>query len=774
MQHFVPTSLATSVALALALCAAPPSASAHEPAARVGGVLPTASLDPHTLDARPVLFDERGDGSTWALGSTWKACFDANGATYLPRVGAAVQRSQSHVLSPDSVTIGGETLTFDRSARAIRHADRVEWDRGAFVESYDLAPSSVEQSFTFAKSPGAGDLVLHVPVGVDGVETDDGIELRSEGARVSYSRAVVVDASGRRTPVDTHCADGAITIRVAAGVLASAAWPIVVDPVVSSITVPATTLDEVSSDAAFDASSGVWMVVWEQVNSAIDHDVLACQYSSTGTPLGVSQVEIGPQSWSRPRVANLASAHAFLIVAGETTTTGLRRVMGRIAQPSGAQGPEIVISAGAGGSNILPDVGGDSSPTSPRWCVVYEHDFPGNDKKISFVLVDANGAIPITTFTASGVDYTAPSISNSNEGTSWLLTWQAQGTIGLADIVGARVLPSGLTLSFPFTIAGSSQNEATAVASSPIAGTSRYAVTYVKGLGGLGGVRTVMAALLDGSTVLQTADIRTLEGNTILNDQFEPSIDSDGEHFLVAYSENVGGAAAAVFATDLAVVGDTLEAVQPHVPAQPGLVPDTRRCSVAAAPAGGALDHRYLVTFDWGGVTTEHDVTGRFFDGFAGGSTRSSCPGDGSASPCPCGNNGSAGHGCGNSVNPAGAVLTVTGTPSTLSDSLVLHVSGVPATSTCTFFQGTASIASAVFGDGLMCTGGSILRLRTVAASGGVAVFPGPTDPSVSVRGQVPADGGTRTYQVSYRNAAAFCTSATFNITNGVIVDWAR
>jgi hypothetical protein len=40
------------------------------------------------------------------------------------------------------------------------------------------------------------------------------------------------------------------------------------------------------------------------------------------------------------------------------------------------------------------------------------------------------------------------------------------------------------------------------------------------------------------------------------------------------------------------------------------------------------------------------------------------------------------------------------------------------------------------------------------------------------VRGAVPA-GATRTYQVWYRNAAAFCTSDTFNLTNGLVVTWA-
>jgi len=41
----------------------------------------------------------------------------------------------------------------------------------------------------------------------------------------------------------------------------------------------------------------------------------------------------------------------------------------------------------------------------------------------------------------------------------------------------------------------------------------------------------------------------------------------------------------------------------------------------------------------------------------------------------------------------------------------------------------------------------------------------------VSVKGLITAPG-TRTYQVWYRNAAAFCTASTFNLSNGVSIVW--
>jgi hypothetical protein len=91
------------------------------------------------------------------------------------------------------------------------------------------------------------------------------------------------------------------------------------------------------------------------------------------------------------------------------------------------------------------------------------------------------------------------------------------------------------------------------------------------------------------------------------------------------------------------------------------------------------------------------------------------------------------------------------------------------------YFQGTTQEnggLGTVFGDGLRCVSGTIVRLGTKANTAGGSSYPSGTDASVSVRGLVPPGGGVRNYQVWYRNAAAFCTSSTFNLTNAVSVTW--
>jgi hypothetical protein len=145
------------------------------------------------------------------------------------------------------------------------------------------------------------------------------------------------------------------------------------------------------------------------------------------------------------------------------------------------------------------------------------------------------------------------------------------------------------------------------------------------------------------------------------------------------------------------------------------------------------------------------------------------CFGDGTGTACPCGNSGAPGNGCASSVNAAGGNLAGTGTPSIGNDTLVLSGSGMP-NSSALYFQGTSQISSA-FGDGLRCAGGAVIRLGTESNAAGASQYPSGAELSVHLRGLDNA-GDVRSYQCWYRNAAAFCTPSTFNLTNGFGVTW--
>jgi hypothetical protein len=156
------------------------------------------------------------------------------------------------------------------------------------------------------------------------------------------------------------------------------------------------------------------------------------------------------------------------------------------------------------------------------------------------------------------------------------------------------------------------------------------------------------------------------------------------------------------------------------------------------------------------------------------------CAGDGLSSPptfpCPCGNFGAAGNGCASSFNAAGAHIDATG--SIAADTVVLTGTGMQAAGICIFLKGNAVDPNGLqFGDGMTCTGGSLIRLRSVALGSppNGAQFPVPPETiTLSARGgNTVGSGQLASYTVYYRNAAAaFCPPLTFNCANNWQLNW--
>jgi len=151
------------------------------------------------------------------------------------------------------------------------------------------------------------------------------------------------------------------------------------------------------------------------------------------------------------------------------------------------------------------------------------------------------------------------------------------------------------------------------------------------------------------------------------------------------------------------------------------------------------------------------------------------CLGDGSATACPCANPSpsSAQAGCRNSLGFGGS-LAASGMARLSNDTLALRGAGMP-NSSALYFQGNAEVGGgwgATFGDGLRCVGTTVVRLGTKLNAGGTSRDPDSDNQPVSVRGGIQA-ATTRPYQIWYRNAASFCSPATFNLSNGLTIVWA-
>jgi Tol biopolymer transport system component len=170
-------------------------------------------------------------------------------------------------------------------------------------------------------------------------------------------------------------------------------------------------------------------------------------------------------------------------------------------------------------------------------------------------------------------------------------------------------------------------------------------------------------------------------------------------------------------------------------------------------------------------------------DRHASGFTSLCEPGAVGVSACPCLNVPTTpGSGCDNSAATGGAALAATGTSYLSFDGLVLTTSGELPTATSIVVQGDVEITSgAVFGQGVRCVGGNLLRLYVKTANAGSITAPDTSagDPSVSTRsaqlGDPIAAGASRYYFVAYRDPIVLggCPgTSTFNATQTGEVAW--
>jgi hypothetical protein len=154
------------------------------------------------------------------------------------------------------------------------------------------------------------------------------------------------------------------------------------------------------------------------------------------------------------------------------------------------------------------------------------------------------------------------------------------------------------------------------------------------------------------------------------------------------------------------------------------------------------------------------------------------CLGDGTGSPCPCGNNSTTlGSGCGTTGSPGGATLSSSGIASdeTVSgptaDTLVLTATGL--TGPGLFFQANAAPGVINFGDGHLCASTGIQRMGVVFPAGGVASYPGGSTPAeIHLFGN--SAGQTKFYQCWYRSSPALCNPGVqnFALTQALSLAW--
>jgi hypothetical protein len=234
-----------------------------------------------------------GEYGIWAAGPGYKASFH-DGFVFYPHLGPAAPRHLPLHWRTEGIAVGGRAIPIT-PARECFEGQRFERRCDDAIEAYDARHNGVEQTFTLLRPLGPGDLVITGRVDTllscspTAAAPQDLTFHGADGPTIRYGRAVAIDAGGRRADVATAWDGARIRLTLAGGFLRDAAYPVVVDPLTSSVVLDrhAGLAPPVPSIVAETVSSAPKVVIaWAQSATATDVDVYALVTSfdySSGT-----------------------------------------------------------------------------------------------------------------------------------------------------------------------------------------------------------------------------------------------------------------------------------------------------------------------------------------------------------------------------------------------------------------------------------------------------------------------------------------------------------
>jgi hypothetical protein len=471
------------------------------------------ALDPR-VPIHTQLDDPDGGGyGTWAAGRGFKVAFERRGIALYPTLGQD-SKGQAWRFRTDSIRVGKVLLVGrDSGVRRWSSPDRFEYRFGTGVtEAYDLLENGVEQTFTVVRKPAVvGDIevrgTIDSPWRAAAMDSAHRVVSFGDGERVvvDFGRASVIDATGRTQAIDTSWDGERITMTVPAAFVATAAYPLVIDPLIGPRSVRSFGLSEARSvDVARDDDANAIWVAMTFAASGRDDDLLVYRFDDSFKN-GVLVYSDITASWST-KFANVAtvggsrkSVTTFYRVFSSTQHSVRWHVHGLFDKTlRTAYG---VMPGAVRSHDWRPDVGGSRSfATGNHALIAFQRDASGTKfKNIStsvamYALVDVSktGQGVVSTarrLRSAGYDQELPSVTPLAEGGSksgWPVVWQSYGTVRRSarawDAIVRRVSPAnGGTLSSRLVYSRTSRSTAAHCLTPSIAGQSgRYTLVYAE------------------------------------------------------------------------------------------------------------------------------------------------------------------------------------------------------------------------------------------------------------------------------------------------------
>ena len=339
------------------------------------GTLPAVPTQIPPIDR--VFFDIDHEGTHWARGATYKAAFGASGAIYTPFLGSDAPQNYPLRMEVTEASVSGHALVLDAPSVS-RDGDRISIDRGSVRSEYVLGVDFVEQLFLIDERPEfAGDLQLRIALDTDLACRPErgGIAFENEWGGTHYGAVTVLDAEGAQLALPIEFDAASITLRVPSSFLSAAAYPIAVDPLITTTSLFSTNSEsEFHPDVVWDPQSQRYLVVWEQGFSGSDHDIVSMFATASGIVSNTMAFIDGTSIYARgPQVASVSATQKACVVysrgfAGSRDIWYGIRDLGTGAL--GMRGPIANTSL----DEFRPDVGGTASTVSAdqRFTIVYE------------------------------------------------------------------------------------------------------------------------------------------------------------------------------------------------------------------------------------------------------------------------------------------------------------------------------------------------------------------------------------------------------------------
>jgi hypothetical protein len=551
MARRTPSPHLCTFALGLAALAAQPAAmQAVDDAAGHGA---GATFKPSTRIARG---DVAGaafvDGALRGGGRDYKVEFRAGGFAYTPALGEAAPHNLPLAFELSSVERGGVVLAAGGPVEPALDGRRVTYALAPGVEErYDVLPEGIHQTFHVASPPpGSGDLVVRGRIATElplaGATDDGGLLFAYDGiGGVTYGGVTGVDATGRTVAGELRLAGDALELVLPAAFVDSAAYPLVVDPLIGSeLPIQTTdTYDDGDPDVAFDAGDNHYLVVWERRFSLTDIDVRGRLLEPDGSvAVSLIHIESTAALANAPSVATVRDSDTYFVAWQEAPSfLSVFNIRGRSVEVHDGNLSDAITVSATGNQELEPDVGGDKSLTDDDAFVVWTEQ--GVGIRGAQVTVPPDGATPfvLSTHTIEPEGAQAlvnPAISKSSgEDLRFVVVWQAVSAS--TDAIYARAMTRNGTLlgtrqPVSFFVTGLSDDKEPDVDGDG----TRFVAVWQREEGISSDVFDVYARAM----TFENGDLQLDFGidaieNDDDDDETAPSITYTGEQYVVAYTD---------------------------------------------------------------------------------------------------------------------------------------------------------------------------------------------------------------------------------------------